>query len=134
MRYTPASSEFETYQQMSAADRLHYCLTRIAEAEEVWGLAEPQGWVINEVGEKAALPIWPYKVFAEECMAKKWPNAEPQAISLEHFVYKVSQMLIENDIMVESFSTPEAPGETMEAKAFFKILENLMESGEYFMG
>ena len=133
MKYSPTKSELETFTDISSDERLSYCLTRICESEEVWGLAEPQGWVISEADEAVSLPIWPYREFAQMCIKDEWQNAEPQAISLEHFVYKVSQMLIENDMMVEVFTTPQSPGQRLEAKAFFKILENMMESGEYFM-
>ena len=133
MKYAPTDKELAFFNEMSEEERFSYCLTRIAEAEEVWGLAESKGWVIAEKDDQSALPIWPYKDVAMMCKGEQWKNAEPQAISLEHFVYKVSQMLIENEIAVEVFPTANNPGHVMEAKAFFKILENLMESGEYFM-
>ena len=133
MRYAPTESELGSFPSMSEDDRLMYCLTRIVEAEEVWGLAENQGWVISENNKQSSLPIWPYKIFAASCQLGDWKEAEPQAISLEHFVYKVSQQLIENKLMVEIGPTTEKSGRLMEAKAFFSALENLMESGDYFM-
>jgi len=133
MKYSPSNSELENYLKLSKEERFNYCLVRITEAEEVWGLAEPQGWIINEVEEQATLPIWPYQQFAVNSARKPWQDASPQAISLEHFVYKVSQLLIDNGILVEIFPTATQPGHVIEAKAFFNILENMMESGEYFM-
>lgn len=133
MKYAPTNKELDLLSQMSEEERLTYCLTRIAESEEVWGLAESQGWVINDNSQQSALPIWPYKAMANLCINEDRINAEAQAISLEHFVYNVSQQLIENSIAVEVFPTIESPGHIMEAKAFFKVLENIMESGEYFM-
>jgi len=133
MKYAPSESELKQLSNMSDEERFNYCLAHMAETEEVWGLAEPQGWVIGEKDAQSTLPIWPYKEFAVQCKSAQWAAAEPQAISLEQFVYKVSQMLIENQMMMEVFPTITAAGKIMEPKAFFKILENIMESGEYFM-
>lgn len=133
MRYAPSQGELNSFQTMSKQDRLIYCLTRIVEAEEVWGLAEDQGWVMSETKGQSTLPIWPYKIFATISQKGKWQYTEPQAISLEHFLYKVSQQLIDNHIMIELAPTTDAEGYCVEAKAFFSALENLMESGEYFM-
>ena len=86
MQYTPTSEELEDSKQFTAAERMQYCMSRIVEGEEVWGLAEEEGWIINEVDQQDTLPIWPYKAFAWQCIPAKWPNAETQAVSLEHFV------------------------------------------------
>jgi len=133
MKYAPTNNEMTQLSEMCEDERFTYCLTRMVEAEEIWGLAENEGWILKGNNNLTALPIWPYKSMAEANKINEWQNAEPQAISLEYFVYTVSQMLMDNDISVEIFPTENAPGKIMQAKHFFKVLENLMEAGEYFM-
>jgi len=133
MKYAPTESELNTFSTMSEDERFLYCLTRIVEAEEVWGLAEDQGWIMSEINDQSVLPIWPYKSIASISKRSAWETTEPQAISLEYFVYQTSQLLIDNQIGVEVAPTLDQPGRIVEPKEFFNTLENLMESGEYFM-
>jgi len=133
MQYSATENEIKLFTSMPDDERFRYCLSRMTESEEIWGLAEHQGWVISDINDQATLPIWPYKDLAELYKQDEWKNAEPQSVSLEHFVYKTSQLLIKNDIMIQTFPTVENPGKVIPAKEFFEILENLMESGEYYM-
>ena len=133
MKYAPTDSELVEFSTMPKEERYIYTLTRIVESEEVWGLTESRGWVLSDENEQSSLPIWPYKAFALPDINDDWKNAQPAALSLEHFIFNTSQLLIDNNIMVNVASTLHQPGLLVEAKEFFTTLENLLESGEYFM-
>jgi len=133
MQFSTTPLEMQSLSNMTGDDRLNYCLSRFVETEEIWGLAETQGWIIHDTESVSTLPIWPYKDLATACAKDDWKLAKPQSISLEHFIYKVSEQLIENEIQLEVLPTDLAPGKIIPARSFFKMLENMMESGEYFM-
>ena len=133
MRYLVSTKELEEASSYSPQSRAQYFLSRAIESEEVWGLNNPSGWILKEQNDQTILPIWPYQQMATGCAQGEWENYEANAVSLEHFVYKVLPMMVTQDILVEIFPTNSNPGELMSAEKLASIFEGLLESGEYYM-
>lgn len=131
MRYVPSPRELENVSQMTSQQRLQYFLSRVFEVEEVWGLADNQGWIIQEEGEKVLLRIWPYREFAEACRFES--DLRTQAISLDHFYEHTLEMLIDRNICLDILSIPDAQGSIIDASELQGIFNSLMDSGEYFL-
>ena len=133
MRYSPSESELIEIESSSAEHRIHYFLTRIIEAEEVWSLGDDSGWAIKEVGDKAIIPIWPYKELATVCAQQAGDNQTAVAVSLEQFVYTVLPKIDQQNIQIEIMPTNNQAGKYIQAQALASIFEGMMESGEYYM-
>lgn len=131
MRYAPTAQELQEIGTMPAPLRLQYFLTRVIEAEEVWGLADPQGWVLREEGDRTILSIWPYRECAEACISE--PDLHTHATSLDHFVERILYTLIEDGIQLDVLPSRDSAGALLSAVELQSMFKSLMESGEYFL-
>lgn len=131
MRYEPTQQELQDIVTMPAPQRLQYFLTRVMEAEEVWGLADSQGWVMREDGDKTILSIWPYRQCADACIAE--PDLQSHATSLDHFVESILHTLIAERIHLDILPSRDASGALLSAVELQSMFKSLMESGEYFL-
>jgi hypothetical protein len=116
---------------MTGPERVQYFLTRTLESEEIWGLADTQGWVLHEEEGKSILPLWPYRQFANECIDAV--SLEAQSTSLDHFVESILHKLVVQEIQVELWPTPRQRGVLLDATELQATFHSLMESGEYFL-
>jgi hypothetical protein len=131
MRYAPSQQELQEIGVMAPPQRLQYFLSRVIEAEEIWGLADPQGWVMREEGDRLILPIWPYQECANACVDAL--DLQPHATSLDHFVERILHSLIEEGILLEVLPSRGMGGAMLTAVELQSMFKSLMESGEYFL-
>lgn len=129
MQHAPTKLEQKTIADMSNVQRLEYFLTRTMESEEVWGLADSEGWLLQEIDGRTILPIWPYRQFANECINAAGVHAG--SVSLEHFVDNILQSLIAQDIDLELWPGKEREGYQLSAGALLEMFTSLFDSGEY---
>ncbi len=130
MRYAPYESEYLAVPSMSDGELLDYFLFRTIETEEVWGLHEQADWLLREHQGQITLPIWPYKRFALEAALEHWHDGTPGAISLEHFVFKTLQQLIEAEVMVEIMPRGTELGCLITPHRLLDILTGILDAGE----
>ena len=133
MKFKPSSTELSEVDSYEANERLHFFLTRAIESEEVWGLSNASGWVMKDSDDQTILPVWPYEQMAATCAVNEWQNYAPGAVSLEHFVYTLLPVMIEQGIKVEILPTINQPGNLLDAEELASIFDGMLESGEYYM-
>ena len=133
MKYLISTTELQQVDSWPPQERLQYFLGRAIESEEVWGLSNPSGWVMKDVDNKSILPVWPYEQMASLCAANEWQDYTASAVSLEHFVYKLLPIMVDQDIRVEILPTSSSGGECMDASELASIFDSLLETGEYYM-
>lgn len=132
MRYAPYSEEYASFSQLNESQQLEYFLTRIFETEEVWGLDDGTEWVFREQANGGqTLPLWPYEKFAQDAATGPWQDKQPQAESMEDFIYHTLEMLIEEDVMVEIMPNPQQPGGLISPHQLLSILTGMIDAGEY---
>jgi len=131
MRYAPSQQELQDIGTMQAPQRVQYFLTRVIEAEEIWALADSQGWVMREEGNKTILPIWPYRECADACIDDT--DLRSHATSLDHFVESILLTLIAEDIQLEILPSSGVSGALLSAVELQSMFQSLMEAGEYFL-
>jgi len=133
MKYKPSNSEIYQIRVSNSEDRLHYFLSRVIEAEEVWGMGDSNNWLLNEIDGRLLLPVWPYESLANECIH---PDAETDgldAMSLEQFIYRILPSMAQQNIAVEVLPSKTQAGKIVTAQELLNLLEGLMESGEYYL-
>jgi len=131
MRYEPTGHELNEIAGMVAQQRMHYFLTRTVESEEVWVLADPQGWVMRDDAGKTILSVWPYRQFAEDCADSA--DLRPHATSLDHFIESVMLVLVSQGVYIEVLPTRQQGGILIAAAELLEIFEGLVDSGEYYL-
>jgi len=133
MQFKPTQNELDTFSKMKAAERMQYFLSRTIEAEEVWGINDYAGWVLRDIGDNVVLQVWPYKQLCSDYIISQSESYMPGAVSIEHFVDNLLQIMMEQDIDIDIFPTKEANGIRIKAAELYEILNNMLESGEYYM-
>lgn len=134
MHYAPSEKELAEIPKMSANERLHYFLARAVECEEVWSLGDDHGWAIKQEADQQVIPIWPYRVLATAyACGSDCERQRPDAVSLEHFLYRVLALMSDNNIQVEVLPSPGCAGLLLPAETLFEILERKLDTGEYFL-
>lgn len=133
MRFTPTENECRAIATMADPELLEYFITRVAEVEEVWGLGDETGWVMRELEDQTILPVWPYQQLAEECARGEWRSQISNAVSLEHFVFNVIKILIEQNIQLEIMPGESRNGHLIDPHQLFKLFESVLDSGDYFL-
>ncbi|TXS95642.1 DUF2750 domain-containing protein [Parahaliea maris] len=131
MRHAPYQKEVESAAAMSEAARLEYFLTRVFEAEEVWGLDDGCEWIVEERDGQQLMPLWPYEQFAQAAAQFGWKDCLPAAESLEDFLYNTLPGLIAEDYMLNIMATPGVDGCFVSPQRLYAILEGMIEAGEY---
>jgi len=133
MHYAPTQNELSLLNDATPAERLDYFLTRAIEAEEVWSLRNGLGWAMKEQDGISVLPIWPYAELARACAQGSQKSNTPDAVSLEHFIYHLLPLMIDQEVQIEILPTNAQQGLVIEAKALFEIIERKLDTGEYFL-
>ena len=128
MRYVPYDNEYESVKQMTEAQLLEYFLTRVFEAEEVWGLHDGCDWLIDE--DKQTMPIWPYLKFAETS-GLTGNDFNTTAESLEDFVYQTLGQLMDDNIELDIMPSAERAGCLISPHQLYSILTGMIDAGEY---
>jgi hypothetical protein len=131
MRYSPYAEECDAVETMANAELLDYFISRTVESEEVWGLGDETGWIMRERGSQTILPVWPYRKYALDCAADEWKTQAPNAVSLEHFVYRVLHLLIDQDVQVEVMPRQQAAGCLIGPQRLREMFEGVIDAGEY---
>jgi hypothetical protein len=97
---------------LSAEQRYHYFVSKIAEMEEVWGLFN-KGWASSATEDnQLVIPFWPEAAFAQICCKEQWLNYSPQAIPLDDFLAKWLPGMENDRSLVSAFYSDET-GENM---------------------
>jgi len=84
---------------LDAISRAEWMLEDVARYEQVWGLANADGWVIFELAEAPeglkpwALPLWPRQELA--ALASRGEGEQPQSVSLAELLEDLLPLVAE---------------------------------------
>jgi hypothetical protein len=118
MSWDLEEGERELVLAMPARERYVYFIQLAVDTEEVWGLRNPDGWVLagdglpeteGETG-RDAFPVWPHPDFAAACAVADWEGAEPAPIGLAELLEDLLPILEEDGHALAVF--PDADGES----------------------
>ena len=91
--------------------RYSHFVKQVADAEQVWGLRTPDGWVAMGDDEGSSMfPVWPHAEYAQLLAMDDWSNAVPTAIDVEDFVEEWLANLADEGDKVAVFPTPGGKG------------------------
>lgn len=129
MHHAPTAHELKYIADMSGPQRTRYFLTRTMEAEEIWALADSQGWLLQEQAGQTVLPIWPYRQFVDEYIDAD--DVHAGSVSLEHFVENILTKLVDQGIGIVLWPTRTLDGTLLSATELQDMFTSLMDSSDY---
>jgi hypothetical protein len=92
--------------QLPAPERYGYCVRKVADTQQVWGLHH-DGWATAQADGKVAIPFWPEAAFAQACASGEWEHFQPRAIALDDFLTKWLPGMESNDQLASVFPVPQ---------------------------
>jgi hypothetical protein len=125
-----AADELEEILALSARERYGLCVQLAVDAEELWGLRNPDGWVLAEDGGRDAFPLWPHPEFAAACAHGDWAGAVAEAIGLEELLHDLLPILTVDGVAVAAFPAPGGDGLIVSPESLRRDLEAEIELGE----
>lgn len=83
MRYKPSVEEIKAVSVLAGDKRYEYTIKKVADFEELWSLADNEGWcLIKNSEDNECVPVWPAEAFAQEYCTEEWANYCPKSIEL----------------------------------------------------
>lgn len=132
MQFAVNEQELQHLRELDEAGRLQYFLTRTLEAEEIWAVADTQGWLLQEDAERSFLQIWPYAQLAQS-FVEAGSDCFADAISLDDFVQRLLGQIAAQQIELELLALPGLDGIAISAEQLFELYESLLDAGDYYL-
>lgn len=106
-----STQEIDVMFKKNAKERYIYFVKKIADWECVWALGDDSGYITTEDDDgKLSLPLWPAKEYAQKCAINEWKNLAVKEISLDELLDDLLPELIEDDVDVVAFMSPDETG------------------------
>jgi len=86
MSYSLSAEQLVEVSKLSPEDRLDYCLAKLVEHKELYGLYGDNGWLLLQAENDACLPVWPHEEFAKGWVGQDFPDCQPKLIPLSDWV------------------------------------------------
>ena len=86
MSYALDQQQIEEVSKLSPEDRLDYCLQKMVQHQELFGLHGDNGWLLLQAENDACLPVWPHPEFATNWVGDDFPDCVPKLIPLKDWV------------------------------------------------
>lgn len=92
----------------------------------LWSLYK-DGWCLAGDKGENALPLWPEKDYAVACIRDGWADQEAMSISLSEFINEMLSKLVEDNIKLYVFMTPDSPGIIADHSSFISHIETELD-------
>lgn len=116
--------EVDSVIRLSDGERYTYLIKKIADWEEVWGLANEDGWIqMMDDNGKSLAPIWPHEEFARKCATEEWSDTLPRSIDLDTWRAAWLPGLSNDGRLIAAFPTPSKRSVVVEPSKFAVDLE-----------
>jgi hypothetical protein len=125
------SKEIEAVSALSATGQYEHFIKRVADSEEVWGLAMEGGWCgARDPGGKECIPFWPHPAYADAMAVNEWSDGKSKLISLADFLTKWLPGMARDGRLAAVFATPRAGAVNVEPLRLKQDLEAEREQYE----
>ena len=89
MGWTVNDREFEAVSALDGPGRHEYFIHKIADSEEIWGLATAAGWVqLGHDPGREGMAVWPHRRYEEAYALDQHDGSEPRSIELSVWMEK----------------------------------------------
>lgn len=89
--------------EKSPEARFNYFIFRVVKSEEIWTLADENGFVISEVDGERSIPVWPHVEFAQEWIKGDWEKCQPLKIEMAAWRNNWLPGLAADDVVISVF-------------------------------
>lgn len=106
MPYEINDRQFAAVTALDGPGRYAHFIARVADWEELWGLANRSGFVgMADDDGNECLPFWPHSRYAEAMATGEWSDCQPERIPLLDFIEEWLPGMRTNNLMAAIFPT-----------------------------
>lgn len=125
------AQEISTVTVLPGPKRYKYFVKGVTDYEQVWGLANENGWALmGDSSDRELVPVWPFPEFAEKSPVCGVQGYTPRAISLSDWMEKWLPGIERDGKMVAVFPTPGNNGVPVPAGQLQQDIEDELERYE----
>jgi hypothetical protein len=125
-----APGEAERLAALSPADRYRLFLQLAADGEEVWGLEDDEGWIVQRRESGNALPLWPHPECAALCARGPWEGTRAAVVDIDELLAELLPLLVEDGMEVAVFPAPGDDGSRVAPERLQEDLEEELRLAE----
>lgn len=116
-------TELQTVLALPAENRYDFFLDHVVETGEIWGLGSDQ-WAIFSDDEQGyqLFPLWSDQDFAEANAQGEWAEYSGKSFTIQQFIDELIPQLIQANILLSIFKSPEDSGQIVDPKDIREIL------------
>ena len=114
---------------LTAGERYDYCVRKVADTQEVWGLYQA-GWATAQAHGRVAVAFWPEAAFAQACASGDWAGYQPRAIALGDFLNKWLPGMASNGQLASVFPVPQGSARIAAPADLLRDLQHEVEQYE----
>ena len=127
MPYKINRKEMDAVFALPGPDRYEHFVKRVADWQEVWGLASEGGWVmVGDSDGQQCIPFWPHAAYAK-VLSEEWRDSDPKVIDLSEFLTKWLPGMAKDRLRVAVFPTPDQKGVVVDPLRLKRDLESECE-------
>ena len=87
MPYAMNEQQFNVVVALTGEQRLSHFVSKVADWELLWGMANDEGWLVPQAPEGFEyFPVWPHPDYAKKTTDLVFPGHQPEEIDLDHFM------------------------------------------------
>ncbi|RZG86417.1 DUF2750 domain-containing protein [Acinetobacter sp. WCHAc060033] len=105
---------------LDGESRYRHFIKEVVGKDEIWVLGTEDSWhLVGDENEDELLPIWPAKEYVQlYADSRNILDAKPFSVSLEDFMLKHVEGLLDDNLGIAVFMTPDGAGTTPSLKQF----------------
>lgn len=131
MSYNASEQEVVSVSSLPSNERVRYFLAKVADWEEVWSLADEDGWALySSDSHRQLVPVWPASAFAKVCCVGIWKDYCPQAIQMVDWLSKWTPGMLRDGRSVAVFPTEFDLGVEMDPQVLASNLGDALDDYE----
>jgi hypothetical protein len=131
MIYQVNDKELESVLALPAPKRYQYFIGKITDWQELWSVANADGWVLMRDNEGNELvPVWPAQRFASACCVEDWTTNAPKRIALSDWLSKWTPGMSADGRRTAVFPTPNDQGIVRTAEDLKRDIDLALEAYE----
>lgn len=104
---------------LSADERYQHFLEKAADWEEIWGVNDDQGWLVQATEDnRHYITLWPHPYLVEDAIRRHLPGNRAEEIDFVFLLEQWLPLLIKEDILISVFPDRQWRGILVTAEQF----------------
>ncbi len=107
--------------------RLDHFMDHVADWEELWGITDGEGWLVQAKADQPYISLWPHPYFSEDIVKRLLPKNNSQELDFEFLLEQLIPILKQEGIYIAVFPNQKWEGVLLPPTEFEDRLKEAMK-------